>query len=319
VDGLRQEGAGDPRQPAGWLVEDERSEEGSFPSVLTVFLRNRECPWHCVFCDLWRHALPHDLVPGQSVAQFDGALAAANLAGARPTRVKLYNAGSFFDPRAIPPADHPALAERAARFERVIVECHPSLVGDRVWRFRDGLAAVRGGGSPASALEVAMGLETSDAAVLARLNKRMTPEDFARAAGALRSEGVAVRAFVLVQPPFVDAPDAARSAAVSAEFAFACGATAVSLIPVRPGNPPLDVLARQGHFAAPALGTLEDAVDAALGLARGRGRVFADLWDLERFSACSECFPARRLRLQDQNRGQQVAARVRCGRCPADG
>ena len=44
-------------------------------------------------------------------------------AGAR--RVKLYNAGSFFDPRAIPPGDFAAIAALARPFARVIVECAP--------------------------------------------------------------------------------------------------------------------------------------------------------------------------------------------------
>src|SRR5260370_26132042 len=47
----------------------------------------------------------------------------------KPTQIKLYNSGSFFDRRAIPPADYPAIAQRVRRFERLIVECHPALMG----------------------------------------------------------------------------------------------------------------------------------------------------------------------------------------------
>ena len=39
--------------------------------------------------------------------------------------LKLYNAGNFFDPQAIPPEDYAEIARLAAPFERVIVECHP--------------------------------------------------------------------------------------------------------------------------------------------------------------------------------------------------
>ena len=48
--------------------------------------------------------------------------------------MKLYNAGSFFDPRAVPDADYDAVAEALAGSARVIVESHPALVGPRVDR-----------------------------------------------------------------------------------------------------------------------------------------------------------------------------------------
>ena len=41
------------------------------------------------------------------------------------SRVKLYNAGSFFDPNAVPREDHAAIASRLEGFERVVVESHP--------------------------------------------------------------------------------------------------------------------------------------------------------------------------------------------------
>ena len=83
----------------------------------------------------------------------------------RASHLKLYNAGSFFDPRAIPPEEYPAIARLAAPFRRTIVECHPALVGPRCLAFRDLLSG---------RLEVAMGLETAHPEVLERLNKRMT-------------------------------------------------------------------------------------------------------------------------------------------------
>ena len=52
-----------------------------------------------------------------------------------------------------------------------------------------------------------MGLEPAHPQALERLHKRMSPETFARAADALRTRGVRVRAFLLVHPPFVPAAD----------------------------------------------------------------------------------------------------------------
>ena len=214
---------------------------------------------------------------------------------------KLYNSGSFFDPRAVPPEDHAAIARRVRAFERVIVECHPSLVGEPAVCFRDLL-----GGK----LEVAMGLETVHPEVLPRLNKRMTLEQFSRAAAFLRQHDIALRVFILVKPPFLDEAGALEWAQRSIDFAFDCGAGVVSLIPTRFGNGALEALAATGDFSPPRLATLEAA--AAYGVRLQRGRVFADLWDLERFSDCAACFPARLSRLEQMNQTQEIQSCVQC-------
>ena len=76
-----------------------------------------------------------------------------------------------------------------------MVESHPRLAGEKALRFRDLLAG---------SLEVALGLETVHPQVLPRLNKKFTLRHFARAVEFLRKEGISVRAFVLVKPPFMD-------------------------------------------------------------------------------------------------------------------
>jgi radical SAM enzyme (TIGR01210 family) len=289
----------DPWRPQGFFVETERTERGDLARNAAVLITNRECPWRCAMCDLWRHTLRETVPAGAIAAQLDFAL--ARLPAAR--RIKLYNSGSFFDPRAIPRRDRPAIAARLAAFERVVVECHPALVGEDVVRFRDTLGAGR--------LEVAMGLETACPEALERLNKRMTLDQFRTAAAFLRGEGVALRVFVLVRPPFIPATAAADWVQRSLAFAFECGATAVVLIPTRGGNGALEALAAQGQFTPPDLGALEAALDQGLTL-RG-GRVFADLWDIERLGGCDACRLARRDRLRATNDTQQVQPAVQCG------
>ncbi len=88
----------DPQRPYAFLTEDERSASGEIVPVATVFLTNRECPWRCLMCDLWRNTLTETVPLGAIPAQIDYAL--ARLAPAR--QIKLYNSGSFFDHRAIP-------------------------------------------------------------------------------------------------------------------------------------------------------------------------------------------------------------------------
>jgi len=298
----------DPRRPFAFFVEEEHTDAGDVIRSSTIFLTNRECPWRCLMCDLWKNTLTETVPLGAIPAQIDFALESLGNDGATPRQIKLYNSGSFFDPRAIPSADYPAIAERVAHFERVIVECHPALVNNRVVQFREMLGDTN--------LEVAMGLETVHSEVLPRLNKRMTLEDFASAARFLRDNAIALRVFVLVKPPFITNEDEALHwACRSIDFAFDQGATAVSLIPTRFGNGALEALAEQGAFSPPRLGTLEAALDYGIGL--GRGRVFADLWDLEKFSECDACFSSRRDRLRGINLEQSPACPIKCSQCGA--
>jgi archaeosine synthase beta-subunit len=305
-------GAHNPWRHQGTFVEDERAADGTVARVVTVFLTGRECPWHCVMCDLWKYTTEEDTPAGALVRQLDEALASSASDRENARAVKLYNAGSFFDPRAVPPADHAALARRLVRFERVIVESHPALVGPRVRAWHDTLAQAA---APrrAPALEVALGLETAHPEALAQLHKEISLDDFRRAADTLRAMDVDVRVFLLVGVPFV-APEEQRAwVQQSVSFAFDCGASVVSLIPTRAGNGAVDVLAGTGAFIPPTLADLEWALDACV--APSRGRVFADLWNIEALASCASCAARRRVRLHRTNLEQRVQAAIACERC----
>jgi hypothetical protein len=69
-------------------------------------------------------------------------------------------------------------------------------------------------------------------------------------------------------------------------------------------------------FAPPALSSVEALVE--YGLRRAAGRVFADLWEIERFARCPHCSPARIARLRRMNETQRVPASIGCARCGAD-
>src|SRR5687768_5477564 len=51
-----------PQRPYAFLLERERGETGEVVRVATIFLTNRECPWRCLMCDLWKNTLA-DTVP----------------------------------------------------------------------------------------------------------------------------------------------------------------------------------------------------------------------------------------------------------------
>jgi|ERR1700722_1439787 len=290
----------DPRRPYAFLVERERASSGEVVPVSTLFLTNRECPWRCVMCDLWKNTLADTVPLGAIPEQIE--LALQRLPPAR--HIKLYNSGSFFDVQAIPPEDYSAIAALLKPFERVIVESHPALVGARCVDFRDLLSAQ---------LEVAMGLETVHPEALQRLNKRVTLEQFAAAAGRLREQAIELRVFVLVQPPFIRSDEALHWAQRSLDFAFDCNATAVTLIPTRSGNGAMEMLQEAGEFTPPDLRTFEKAVE--YGVALGRGRVFADLWEIERIATCVYCRAARIGRVDHINLTQSIPPVLICEHC----
>ncbi len=297
-----------PALPYAFLKERELAADGSAVDVLTVFLTNRECPWKCFMCDLWKNTLEVSPAPGRIPRQITFAfeqMGAPCSASERSTwQVKLYNNGSFFDPRAIPVEDYHEIAQLLAGFRRVVVECHPLIIGDRCRRFRDLLDAE---------LEVAVGLETVHPVALERLNKGFGVEGFLKACAWLREEGVAIRVFLLVNAPFVPLAEQAEWLEKSIRAAAEAGADVIGLIPTRPGNGAVDALIADGAYQRTQLEQLESALE--VGIRLGRARVFADLWDLEQFRSCPCCFAARRRRLQDINDRQALPARIRCAQC----
>ncbi len=308
----------DPWKPHAFLAEEERTESGKIDCIATIFLTNRECPWRCLMCDLWKNTLPQTAPHGAIPAQIRFALdrIRSELSPAI-NQVKLYNSGSFFDPRAIPPSDFDAIAQTIWAFKRVIVECHPALVDRRAVQFQELLhrTAAKFTSNPTESprLEVAMGLETVHPRVLQALNKQMTLGDFSNAAGFLKMNDLALRVFILIRPPFLAEDESLEWTQRSIDFAFECGATVASLIPTRPGNGALDALAERGEFTPPKLAAIESALAYGIGLKRGR--VFADLWDLTRFSECPDCLSARTDRLRSMNLRQVIFPAIRCHSC----
>ena len=249
----------DPWRAQGLLVEDERAADQTVARVATLFLTGRECPWRCAMCDLWQHTTESDTPPGAIAAQIEAARRAISASRDPVSQMKLYNAGSFFDPRAVPESDYDAVAASLAGLTRIIVESSSVARGRRgPARFLEALHRHQPAGMPPPALEVAMGLETAHPDALEQLNKQMTVDDFLVAAGRLRSLGVALRVFLLVSPPFVPGHRAGRlAAALDRRRAATPDASAISLIPTRPGNGALDALEKEGLFRPPRLRDLE--------------------------------------------------------------
>ena len=294
----------DPWIAHGSIPEQERSPGGALERSLTVFLAGAECPFTCSFCDLWRWTVDGPTPPGALPAQLARLL--HTLEHPVPGRLKLYNASNFFDRRAVPAVDVPAIAQLAHPFAAVTVESHANTIGPLTLEFA-GLIPGR--------LEVAVGLETIHPVSARHLNKRMDPAQFDRAAGFLAEHGIDLRVFVLVGAPYVEPEESVEWTVRTAEYAARRGATRIALIPVRGGNGEMERLAALGRFVPPGLSQLEAALDRCLDLAPVL--VAADLWDIDRLPACAECRPQRIERLRRLNLTGEPEAPVVCHACGA--
>lgn len=282
-------------EPYAALVEDERTAAGTVEPVATLFLTNRECPFRCVYCDLWKHTTTDRVPVGAIPRQIDAAL--SRLPQAR--HIKLYNSGNFFDAQAIPSEDHAAIAERVKSYKTVIVENHPRLCGSACRDFRQRLSGE---------FEIAMGLETVHPEVLPRLNKRMTVDDFRRAAGELREADIQIRTFLLLNPPWLEPDSWVEWTLRGLETAIDAGSRVCTVIPVRAGNGAMERLAERGEGFPPRLEMLEEVMETALGWKRAR--IFVDVWDTARLFGDDEETRQRVAHLAQANLTQVFARRT---------
>jgi len=286
-------------RPHAFFSERERTKLG-IEDVSTVFLTNRECPWKCVMCDLWRNTTEYSLKADDIVEQIRFATEGLPHAPV----LKLYNSGSFFDPAAIPRAAWKQIAELCQWRRHVVLECHPRLVGPQVLDFASLLPGT---------LEIALGLETAHPEALKALNKRITVADYQRAAEFLKTNGIGLRTFLLVHPPFIPAEECSSWLRRSIELAFDSGSDVASLIPLRSGNGAVADLVAAGSARLPSLADLEDAQEH--GLQMRRGLCLADTWDLQLFSKCPACLENRSARIERMNLTQEIEDRFQCDLC----
>lgn len=296
----------------GISVEHEPVGQNRTRPTLTLLLTARRCPVQCVFCDLWKHNHPEPTPVGSIPKQIAAAMASHGPPD-RTWAIKLYNGGNFTDPLSVPPADWPAIARLCEPFERVIVENHATMCGDRLLRLRDLLTPE---------LEVAVGLETADPAVLARQQKQMSLSDFARAAEFLHDNEMALRCFVMLQLPYASPKRCVGDAVRAVIHAAGAGANHVAIIPTRSDTAEMQQLVATGDFEPPSLVQLENALHESLARIRAsdsRCIVTADTWDIETVKHCPACQKFRVENIHAMNLTQRPQAIVRCNACHTDG
>lgn len=292
----------DPWVPFGVSHDIEPGPNGPWQAS-TVFLTGKECPFRCLMCDLWKYTLDGPTPEGAIVAQLQQAIEQID----HRDCIKLYNASNFFDAQAVPRSDHERLIELLKPFKCVVVENHPKLTNRSLIDFAEQMDG---------RLQVAMGLETANPAILKSLNKRMCLDDFTRACDFLLNANIGIRTFVVYQLPGVCPAEAQADAVESVTFAYSAGADYCSLIPLRKGNGAIDHLIEIGEAELPRLNDFLTAATACLEIANQNQRsLLVDLWDLEQLSTCETCFHKNLVAWANANQEQRIPNSSICPDC----
>jgi len=222
--------------------------------AFVLILRTRGCYWAdvkgCTMCGYSKDTLGRSATPDELREQLEHAL----LRYRDEPYVKVYTSGSFLDDREVDPASREAIvgafSGRARRFlfETLPEFVQPELVDPLRERF-------------AGELEIALGLESTDATVLARfVNKGSSPEEYLAAAERVRRLGAHPKAYLLLKPPYLAESESVADVVRSIGEASPHFET-MSVNPVHIQNGTVvEWLYRRGRYRPPWLWSVVDAL-----------------------------------------------------------
>ncbi|MCS4540911.1 MAG: hypothetical protein HY929_01100 [Euryarchaeota archaeon] len=261
-------------EPVAYWVENEVLYDKRSHPVGTIILNTKECPYACTMCGYWKDSL--DFTPSHEalIDQVKFALGKLREIDA----IKIYNSGSFFDDEAVPPAVRNEIANLVKDIKLVTVESRWNYISDQAIDFANKLNG---------ALEVAIGLEVADNKKLAQINKKMTCKTFKKTVTFLEGNGIYVKAYMLVKPPFTTEKQAFLLGRQTIDFAFDCGIYTLSILPTAVMDGFIDHLAQTEFFKPPNLWTVYKLVQYAL--QKRFERVLVDTSDLEQLVKCKNC------------------------------
>ncbi len=231
--------------------------DGRRVEAFVLILRTRGCYWAdqkgCSMCGYARDTLGRSATAAELAEQMDRALARYR----GEPYVKIYTSGSFLDDREVDPASREAIVRGfSGRARRLLFETLPEF-------------ATEGSVSPLARafggeLEVALGLESTDPAVLARyVHKNAPPSEYLAASDRLRGLGVRAKAYLLLKPPYLAEVEAIDDVVRSvAEAAPHFDALSVNPVHIQ-GGTVVEWLFRRGRYRPPWLWSLVEVLRRA--------------------------------------------------------
>ena len=180
---------------------------GEKARAMVVIMRTNGCCWvkhgGCTMCG-YREASLMNVTPEDLLKQLEQAKSKYK----DEPFVKIYTSGSFLDDNEIPPSVRETVFDEFKGCGRLLFESRPEFITPDVV-----------GSLPKNAT-VALGLESSNPEVLrTSVHKGFTPEDIRRAGELLKDNGLGVRTYLLLKPPFMTEEMAIKDAVQSARFA----------------------------------------------------------------------------------------------------
>ena len=301
------------RLPAAveWIPARVRGRAGH---RLMVVLAAPGCAWArssggCTNCGFAQNlAAIGPVSAGDLEAQLSEALARIPT-GQSPVEVDLFCSGSYFNDAEVPAPAQEALLHMAARrpeVESLLVETRPEYATDA----RLARAVQASGGIP---LEVAIGLESASPAILQRIHKGFTWEDFVIAAQRVAKAGAGLVSYVLLKPIDTEEDEALQDSVDTAARVFSLGMaldcpTRIALEPCFiPPRTALFTAFQEGRYRPPWLWTVLEAVRRVAPL----GPLQVGLSDegmnpLQVPHNCDACTPRVRQALAEFNRSQDL-------------
>ncbi|HIJ18034.1 MAG TPA: archaeosine biosynthesis radical SAM protein RaSEA [Thermoplasmata archaeon] len=185
--------------------------DGKAVDAGVIILRTSGCShFHSGGCSMCGYNIESDrsISEADIVKQFGDAMTRLGEVG----MVKVYTSGSFLDEREMPAgASSHIVKECADRGARLLIESRPEYItGDSMSR----MLAVH------DDIELAIGLESANDKVLKHsINKGFTVADYDRAATLMKENGVDLRTYILLKPPFLTEKEAVEDAVATAEHA----------------------------------------------------------------------------------------------------
>jgi hypothetical protein len=191
---------------AVWVTKERL--DGDVIDCLTIILRTKGCYWArksgCLMCGYINDA-DERVGLRELVEQLDHSLEKHQNFEA----VKIFTSGSFFDKREIPEEFRHYVYKKIAKVKKFTVETRPEFLNSRIaLEFS----------SHNFVAEVGIGLETANDFIREYcINKGFTFEQFKKAAEILKKNGIQVKVYLLLKPPFLSEGEAIKDVIKSAE------------------------------------------------------------------------------------------------------
>ncbi|MBU7047807.1 MAG: archaeosine biosynthesis radical SAM protein RaSEA [Theionarchaea archaeon] len=182
-----------------WFTQEKM--DNSMVTALNVIVPTRGCSWNrCYMCSYSLESIEEEFIP-----EFK------RLMEKEFEKIKIFTSGSFLDEKELPEKVRTLILDivREKNVKELTIETRPEYAQEAV-KIQSFLGDIN--------LEVAIGLESAHDRVLQYcINKGFRYTDFKKAVDLLSLNGIKVKAYLLVKPPFLSEYEAVEDAVYSAE------------------------------------------------------------------------------------------------------